>query len=258
MHLIFRGARAGSVVSGAFVTAMLLGACGQPAPSAPGPAARVAPAIAVSAEVARRGDIQQTLAYSGDIRATDSITITPRGSGRLELLAVKVGSQVKAGDTIAWLDRISAQVQVSQLQVALAAAQARLTTIRSGARTENVASTQASLAQQQLNLDNLRSGGRAEDIQIADAGLATSTAKMATLLNGADASIRQQAQGAVDSDRAALSAAQATFAALGASNAASLKQGRSQIDVLDAQVSSAQAQITSADAALAAIRARGT
>ena len=115
----------------------------------------MAPAIAVSAEVARRGDVQQTLAYSGDIRASDSISVTPRGSGRLERLAVKVGSQVKAGDTIAWLDRVSAQIQVSQLQAALAAAQARLATLRSGARTEDVASAQASLAQQQLKLERL-------------------------------------------------------------------------------------------------------
>jgi multidrug resistance efflux pump len=67
-------------------------------------------------------------------RATDSITVAPRGSGRLERLAVKVASQVEAGDTVAWLDRVGAQIQVSQLQAALVAAQARLATRRSGAR----------------------------------------------------------------------------------------------------------------------------
>jgi multidrug resistance efflux pump len=89
-----------------------------------------------------------------------------------------VAAIFKAGETIAWLDRSSAQIQVSQLQAGLVAAQARLETIRGGARTEDVASAQASLAQQQPKLDNLRSGGRAEDIKIAEAGLSAANAKM--------------------------------------------------------------------------------
>jgi HlyD family secretion protein len=116
--------------------------------------------VAVSAEVARRGTIQQTLAYSGEIRSTHSISVAPKASGRVEGIAVNVGSQVKAGDAIAWLERGSVQIQLSQLSAARAAAQARLDTVRAGARAEDVEAAQAALAQQQVKLQNLRSGGR--------------------------------------------------------------------------------------------------
>jgi multidrug efflux pump subunit AcrA (membrane-fusion protein) len=46
------------------------------------------PALSVAAATATRGDIQQTLSFSGDVRAQNQITVLPKASGRVEALAV--------------------------------------------------------------------------------------------------------------------------------------------------------------------------
>ena len=119
-----RKTRMGIFVSGAVISAAFLAACGQ-APAAAPVVPTAAPAVAVSADTAHRGDIQQTLAFSGEIRARQQISVLPKASGRVEQVLVEVGSQVKAGDTIVILDQDNPQMQVMQARAALAQAQAR-------------------------------------------------------------------------------------------------------------------------------------
>src|SRR2546423_529099 len=85
---------------------LLLAACGQrPAatPAAAAAAEQQAPAAPVGAVSAGRGDVQQSLAYSGDIRAREQVSVLPKTAGRIEQVLVDVGSRVKAGDTLAVL-----------------------------------------------------------------------------------------------------------------------------------------------------------
>ena len=70
------------------------------------------PAAAVSARIATRGDIQQSLSYSGDIRAREQISVLPKASGRVGRVLVDVGSRVNAGDTLATLEQESVQITV--------------------------------------------------------------------------------------------------------------------------------------------------
>src|SRR5262245_49426656 len=209
---------------------LLLAACsGQPQaaqkPAAATPVA--APAASVSADTAKRGDIQQSLAYSGDIRAREQISVLPKGSGRIERLLVDVGSRVKAGDTIAVLEQDNAEVAVYQARATLAGAQAKLATLQAGPRAEDVAAAQAAVNQQVARLQNLRTGGRIEDVRSAEAAFAAAQAKLQALQNGADDGVRQAQQSAVDADKAAVAAAEATYAALGGQNATALQQAES-------------------------------
>src|SRR5436190_7421857 len=83
---------------------LILAACGgQQAAQAPASAAAAPKALAapVTANQVSRGDIQQSLAYSGDIRAREQISVLPKSTGRIEKVLVDVGSRVKAGDTLA-------------------------------------------------------------------------------------------------------------------------------------------------------------
>jgi multidrug efflux pump subunit AcrA (membrane-fusion protein) len=239
------------LLSGALASTLLVAACG-PRPAAAPAATPAAPQAApVTAQTVTRGDIQQTLSYSGDIRAREQVSVLPKATGRVEQVLVDIGSKVKAGDPIAILDQDNPQAQILLARATLAQAQAKMASLQSGPRTEDVASAKAAVAQQQARLQNMRTGGRSEDIKSAEAGLAAAEAKMAALMNGADDGVRQAQQSAVDSDNAALASAQAAFAALGASNAASLQNAQSQVDSIQAQINTAQAQIASADAALA-------
>src|ERR1043166_9264938 len=126
---------------GALAISLLLAACQRTAAPAAAPAAPPPPAV--SAEPAHRGDIQQALAYSGDIRAKSQINVLPKSTGRIEKLLVDVGSQVKSGDTIALLDQDSPSMQVLQSRASLAQAQARLATLQAGPRAEDIAAAEA-------------------------------------------------------------------------------------------------------------------
>src|ERR1051326_1752607 len=88
---------------GGLTVALVLSACGpQAAPATPTP---TRPIPAVAAANVGRGDIQQTLALSGEVRARQQVSVLPKASGRVEQLLVDTGAQVKAGDTIAVLDQ---------------------------------------------------------------------------------------------------------------------------------------------------------
>src|SRR5262249_18270553 len=81
-----------------------------------------------------RGDIQQSLSYSGDIRAREQISVLPKSTGRIEKVLVDVGSRVNAGDTLAVLEQDSAEIAVLQARATLAGAEAKLATLQAGPR----------------------------------------------------------------------------------------------------------------------------
>ena len=90
--------------------ASLLAACQQPTQAPPAqskPAAQRQVAIPVSEQTATSGPIAAVLTYSGNVSSRATVNVLPRATGRIEQLNVDIGSEVKAGDTIATLDRRS-------------------------------------------------------------------------------------------------------------------------------------------------------
>ena len=235
-----------------------------------------AQAISVPAATAQHGDIQQTLTYSGDVRAKDQITVLPKASGRVQQVLVDIGSSVHAGDVVAELEQDSPEIAVLQARANLAAAQAKLATIQAGAKPDDVAAAQEAVAQQQARLDSMLAGGRQEDVAAAQAAVAAQSAKLNLMLSGGRAETVAQAQAAVDAaqqklallqkgatddvrqaaasavsaDMAQVTATEASYAALGGTSAADLEQLQAQVDALQAQVNAGQTAVSSADAAL--------
>src|SRR5215472_12523898 len=147
--------RSSVILGAALGSALLVSACGpRPATTAVTTPTPV-PAAAVTAQNASRGDIQQTLSYSGDIRAREQISVLPKATGRVDSVLVDVGSRVKAGDTLAVLEQDSAEMTALQARASLAGAEAKLATLQGGARAEDVAAAQATLIQQQVKLQNM-------------------------------------------------------------------------------------------------------
>src|SRR5438105_10410069 len=213
-------------------------------------------AITVPAATAQRGDIRQTLTYSGDVRARDQITVLPKASGRVQKVLVDIGSAVHAGDVVAELEQDSPEIQVLQARANLAAAQAKLGTVQAGGQPDDITAAQAGLAQQQARFASMQAQGRAEDIAAAQAGLAAQNARLNLLLSGGRPEAVAQAQAAVDAaqqklallqkgatddvrqaavsaanvDKAQVAASEASFAALGGTSAADLENLQSQVD----------------------------
>src|SRR2546423_1792270 len=162
-HLVLTVALVASVVCAA--------ACG-PLPLPGTSAGTQAQAITVPAAAAQRGEIRQTLTYSGDVRARDQITVLPKASGRVQRVLVDLGSSVHAGDVVAELEQDSPEIQVLQARANLAAAQAKLATIRAGARPDDVAVSQETPAPQQNPVSSTQAQGPRQDVAPAQAGVA--------------------------------------------------------------------------------------
>src|SRR3982750_2112395 len=155
----------GLKVIGAIVgSAVFAAGCGPLAVPGTSSTASQVPALSVPAVAAQRGEIKQTLSFSGDVRAREQITVLPKASGRVQRVLVDIGSPVHAGDLLAELEQDSPEIQVLQARANLAAAQAKLATIQAGAKPDDVAAAQEALSQQQARLASMQAQGRAEDI----------------------------------------------------------------------------------------------
>ncbi|MCS7003084.1 MAG: biotin/lipoyl-binding protein, partial [Dehalococcoidia bacterium] len=91
---------------GGALALLLVGACAQPTPTPQQPPTpQPTPPRAVEVQVApvRRGTIQSSLSYTGDVRAKATVAVIPRLSARIVDIRVDIGSEVRAGDVLAVL-----------------------------------------------------------------------------------------------------------------------------------------------------------
>src|SRR5437867_6313832 len=128
-----------TLIGGVLASTLIAAGC---APLAAPGASTQAQAISVPAAAAQRGEIRQTLSYSGDVRAREQITVLPKASGRVQRVLVDIGSPVHAGDVLAELEQDSPEIQVLQARANLAAAQAKLATIQSGGKVDDIAAAE--------------------------------------------------------------------------------------------------------------------
>ena len=134
----------------ALVAVVALAACSGQRADTP----RTAPGTTlVKAAVVKRGDLTSALSYTGDVRSRAQVAVVPEVTGRVEKLAVDVGTTVQAGDLLAELDTEALKAQQAQARAALGAAEARLAGMRRGARAEAVAArrSEKTLAPRTLN-----------------------------------------------------------------------------------------------------------
>ncbi len=109
----------------------------------------IGPATAL---VARR-DLSATVTATGTIKAMvgAEVRVGARIPGRVEQLAVQVGDRVKAGQVIARLEQDDLRAAVEKARADLAAAEAKLGTVRNGARAQEIQTAEAALRQAEAN-----------------------------------------------------------------------------------------------------------
>jgi RND family efflux transporter MFP subunit len=107
---------------------LALGACAPAGPAAPKAAGGTQPAQFhdVRTAIAKEEPWETTLPISGELAAFESATLSTKVSGRLEELAVDLGSRVKKGDLLARVEAHDYELRVTQAEAALSAARARL------------------------------------------------------------------------------------------------------------------------------------
>ena len=113
------------------------------------PAGATGPATAL---VTRR-NLSATVTATGTIKAVvgAEVRVGARIPGRVEQLAVQAGDRVKAGQVIARLEQDDLRAAVEKARADLAAAEAKLATVRNGARTQEIQAAEAAVRQAEAN-----------------------------------------------------------------------------------------------------------
>ncbi len=141
------------------------------------------PAVEVQTTRPSRGPIAATISGTGSVVANTSSKLSFAGQGSVAEVLVQVGDQVEAGQPLARLNTRDLDAQYAKDQASLIQAEAKLQTILSGARPDDVAAARAQLAQAEAHLRDLTTP-RDEDVAVARGNLAQAQAKLDGLLNG--------------------------------------------------------------------------
>lgn len=150
---------------------------------------------AVSAAPVQRGNIFQTLYYTGDVRAKAQVAVVPKVAGLIEKLLVDVGDKVVAGQPIAMLEHDILDAQAEQAQAGLSLAKARLAILLTGPRAETVAQAEANLRLAEARLAAVKVGPTKAQVEAAEAGIRAAKNQLYAVQAQADAYLSMRGSG---------------------------------------------------------------
>jgi HlyD family secretion protein len=159
-------------------------------------------ALAVSVAQARPARIEQSLTYSGDVKAQAQVSVLPQLSGRIEELRVDVGSSVQAGQVIAVLDHDALGAQVKQAAAGLDVAKARLAQAEAGGRDEAVLQAAANLDIARQKLASMMKGPSGQVVAQMEVALRAAEVRLQELKNGPTAEQRRAAEKSIAAAKA--------------------------------------------------------
>ncbi len=119
----------GLVQAGLLVSSLTAAGCGgggSAAAKGSGDNAAAPEAAAVSVRPAEQATLIRSVTVTGTLAAQDQVALGFKVAGRIETIAVDLGSRVEAGQTIARLAPVDFQLRVQQAEAALQQARARL------------------------------------------------------------------------------------------------------------------------------------
>jgi HlyD family secretion protein len=136
-------------------------------------------AVAIRAAVVTRGPIASVISTNGKIEPVDNFEAHAPAPTTVKKIYVKAGEQVKTGQIMVQLDDADARAEAAKAEAQLRAADAELSSVKSGGTQEEVLTNQAQLAKARTeraaakrNLDALqalhqRGAASAEEVQAA-------------------------------------------------------------------------------------------
>ncbi|MCX7778688.1 MAG: efflux RND transporter periplasmic adaptor subunit [Patescibacteria group bacterium] len=104
--------------------------------------------------IVKRGEIEQVVSATGTVRPSQKIDLQFETNGRVKNILVKVGDQVKLGQTLIKLDDLDLQIQLLQQKAALEAAKARLDLLKTGASQEEIQLAETEVRSAEKSVEN--------------------------------------------------------------------------------------------------------
>lgn len=227
---------------------------------------------------ATTGTIVSSVSISGSVASSTVTDLNFAASGTVNTVKVAVGDQVTSGQVLATIDDSAVAVQLDTARANLAAAQAKLTTDRTGPTAATKASARDSVRQAQLQLSSARqslSDTYAQNVQsISQARAAVKSAK-ATL--AADKASLPSGDPQIAKDKAAVSSAESALTAAELKATLAVHQAQNQVNsallgvtaaqhaynlkvapATSAQITADKASVAAATSSLATLEQNGT
>jgi len=156
----------------------------------------------------KQGDLSATVSATGSVASPAQSKLSFKSGGRLAQLLVGVGDVVTPGQPLARIDDSDLQVALAQAQASYASAAAKLEQSKAGARPEEIASAQAQLDSARVKLAQTRAVPQGPDLAAAQSQLESARIKLAQLLTGGRPEDVSAAQAQLEAATAKLSALQ--------------------------------------------------
>lgn len=157
-----------------------------------------------------RGRVVSTVSAVGGVAAQRRLDLTFQVSGRLVKLEVEEGQRVEAGQILARLDTSQLQLALAKAEANLGINKARLAEVEAGPTPEELASARANLASAQENLARVQAGPDEWELAAARQSVASAREKVAQVEAG-------PSQEQIAAAEASLKAAQESYRKLVAS-----------------------------------------
>ncbi len=116
-------------------------------------------------------DLDHLVTAAGTLLPVQRANLSFKVAGQVEQVLVKQGDRVKQGDPLA-------RLEATEMQAAVAIAQASLNQLKAGATKEEIALAQANLDSARAQLAKIRAGPTAEDVAMARASLVRAQANL--------------------------------------------------------------------------------
>jgi RND family efflux transporter MFP subunit len=214
------------------------------------------PTVPVQTTMAVRGDMPETIAVTGSIRARQEVGVGAQAAGRVVAVYVRDGDSVASGQAIAQIDSVAASARLRQAVAQESQARAQLRQAETDARATPqrsqaaVQAAQARLNQARARLLLLQKGAREEDRVQAEWGVRRAKSDLDTAEKNRDRTRRLAVEGVVPMVEAER-ADNAYENALAAYNAALQTLATVQNFSRPEEVSAAREEVRAAEAALA-------
>ena len=216
------------------------------------------PAAATIAVPVTQGNIDVNVTSSGSVQPNQTSALNFQQAGDVTSILVQVGDVVTKGQTLATINDKDLRFKEQKAEVALQAAQEKLTGLQTPATADAIAAAEAAVTSAQSNLDAAKTPPTAQDIADARTALSLAQTKLAAAKVGASALDLANADAAYKNAQQKLATLQAGASAQDIANAqnavtiaqdklTSVKAGASNADLAlaDAAVQTAQAKVDS-------------
>jgi HlyD family secretion protein len=205
IFLVLGIALAGTLAGGIVVLAR--GRASMPSGTA---SAEAQPAAQATANTAGK-EVDRAVVAKGALVPVQHATLSMATSGIVSEMLAKEGDRVEAGQVILRLQNQRQQAALAEADAGVASAQARLETLKAGARDQEISAAQAVLDAAIARLARLQEASRPEDLAATRANLAAAQAALQQLYKGPDENTRIAASADLANAQAAVQNAQAAY-----------------------------------------------